>query len=56
MEFYIRLKRSVSNNLGQDFEEINTFTKELPHNLRIELSLYIHEETYKSIAFLRDKT
>jgi hypothetical protein len=29
---------------------------ELPHNLRIELSLYIHEETYKNIFFLTDKT
>ena len=29
---------------------------DLPHNLKIELSLYLHEETYKMMGFLKDKS
>jgi len=30
--------------------------EDLPNNLKIELSLYIHEQTYKHIYFMRDKS
>ena len=29
---------------------------DLPHNLKIELSLYIHEQTYKNIYFIKEKS
>jgi len=29
---------------------------DLPNNLKIELSLYIHEQTYKNIFFMQDKS
>ena len=29
---------------------------ELPHKLKIEISLYLHEDTYKKINFLHDKS
>jgi len=32
-------------------EDINTFVDELPHKLKIEVSLYIYEERYKNIIF-----
>mmetsp|Transcript_28161 Transcript_28161/g.42630 ORF Transcript_28161/g.42630 Transcript_28161/m.42630 type:complete len:121 (+) Transcript_28161:1491-1853(+) len=36
-------------------ENLNHFLEELPQNLKIETSLYIHKDTYKNIYFLRDK-
>lgn len=30
--------------------------RDLPHKLRIEISLYLHEETYRKILFLHDKS
>ena len=35
-----------------DEEDINQFVNELPHNLKNEVSLFIHEETYKTMKFL----
>ena len=29
---------------------------DLPHKLKIEISLYLHEKTYKKIFFLHDKS
>ena len=55
-DLQVRLKKAINSNLGHDFEELNDFCDELPHNLRIEVSLYIHEETYKNIFFLKGKS
>jgi hypothetical protein len=35
---------------------LNNFVDELPHNLKIETSLYLHEDTYNSILFLKDRS
>ena len=55
-DLYMRLKKTISSSASEDFEEVNGFLGELPHNLRIEVSLYIHEETYKNISFLKGKS
>lgn len=56
MELYIKLKRSITQVMKQDIEELNDFLDHLPSNLRIETSLYLHEETYKYVFFLKDKS
>jgi len=56
LDLYTRLKQSLKYNFSQDIDDLNDFLKDLPHNLKIELSLYIHEETYKHIYFMKDKT
>lgn len=56
LELYSRLKKSVTKSVNQDTEEMNQFLDALPNNLRIEVSLYLHEETYKHLNFLHDKS
>ena len=36
--------------------EINKFVDELPHKLKIEVSLYIYEERYRNIIFFQGKS
>lgn len=50
---YIRLKRSITYENNNDKNEINDFIKELPHALKIELSLHIYEDRYKQINFFK---
>jgi len=50
---YIRLKRSITYGNNNDKNEINDFLKELPHTLKIELSLHIYEDRYKQINFFK---
>jgi len=52
LELYSRLKKSMSRSMNQDSDEMNNFLEILPNNLRIEVSLYLHEETYKHLNFL----
>ena len=56
LDLYSRLKQSLRFNSSQSIDDMNRFVEELPHNLKIEVSLYVHEETYKNIYFLKDKT
>ena len=34
-------------------DDLNDFVEALPHKLKIEVSLFIHEKTYKNVAFLK---
>ena len=53
---FIRVKQSIKHNFrNQDFDEYAKFVDELPHNLKIEVSMYIHDETYKIMVFLKEK-
>ena len=54
-DLYSRLRKSVKYNSNHEIENLNSFVSELPHNLKIELSLYLHEDTYKHIHFLKDE-
>ena len=48
---YVRLIKSLQYVHQKSMEDINTFVDELPHKLKIEVSLYIYEERYKNIMF-----
>jgi hypothetical protein len=56
LELYERLKKSVKYDLMQDRNEINTFVEELPHKLKLEVSLFIHENLYKRIDILKGRS
>ena len=51
-DLYGKIKTSISIN-AHDEEDINRFVEDLPHHLKNEVSLYIHEDTYKSMNFLK---
>ena len=55
LELFVKLKQSLKYNY-QDFEDYTNFVNELPYNLKIEVSLYLHEDTYKTMQFLQDKS
>ena len=55
LELFVKLKQSLKYNY-QDFEDYSNFVDELPYNLKIEVSLYLHEDTYKTMQFLQDKS
>lgn len=38
-----------------DMDELNEFMDVLPQGLKVEVSLFIHEKTYKRIWFLKDQ-
>jgi len=43
--------KSLNYEVRQDLKDTNTFVDDLPHKLKIEVSLYIYEERYKKIKF-----
>lgn len=42
--------------IKKDIHDLNKFVDELPHKLKIEVSLYIYEQRYSRIKFFRDRT
>jgi hypothetical protein len=53
LELYARLKRSIRYNYSQDMEDVNEFVDGLPYGLKEEVSMFIHEKTYKNVYFFR---
>ena len=43
-------------NYNQDIDDLNDFVSSLPHQLKVEVSLFIHESTYEKITYLQEKT
>lgn len=56
LSLYQRLKQSLRYKYTRDFNDMNNFLSELPYNLKVETALYIHEENYNSIDFLKKRT
>ena len=43
-------------NYAQDMDDLNAFVDELPQGLKVEVSLFIHEKTYRRIKFLQNRS
>jgi len=43
-------------DFNKDQDDINQFVMELPHKLKLELSMYIHEKTYKKINSFKGRS
>lgn len=56
LDLYQRLKQSMKYNYSQDIDDLNGFVDELPEGLKVEVSLFIHEQTYKKITFLSNRS
>lgn len=52
-ELFIRVKKSLSYQFSNDNEDVTSFLECLPPGLKIEVSLFIHESTYKTVVFLK---
>lgn len=51
-ELYGKIKASIEIKARDDVDLIN-FVESLPHHLKNEVSLFIHEDTYKTMKFLK---
>ena len=40
----------------KDIDDLNNFVEDLPHQLKIDVSLFLHEQTYMKIDFLKGRT
>lgn len=56
LSLYTRLKQSLRYKYNKDIEDLNEFVDELPQNLKIEVSLFIHEQTYNRILFFKGRS
>lgn len=54
IELYTKLKQSLRYRYDMDTENLNHFLDELPTNLRVQVAMYIHEQTWVKIAFFND--
>ena len=52
LDLYVSLKKSLSYRNSREMEEMHAFVDELPHKLKIDISVYLYEKTYKNIRFL----
>lgn len=55
LDLYDRVKKSLTYMFTTDMDELNEFMDVLPQGLKIEVSLFIHEKTYKKIWFLQNQ-
>ena len=55
-ELHIRIVKSINYEKKKDLQELNKFVEDLPHALKVEVSLYIYEERYNKIKFFLGKT
>ena len=53
LDLYDRVKKSLTYMYTIDMDELTQFMDVLPQGLKIEVSLFIHEKTYKKIWFLQ---
>ena len=55
LSLFIRLKKSMGYESKKDMHDLNKFLEELPHKLKIEVSLYVYEQRYNKIKFFRNR-
>ena len=53
LDLYLRLKQSIRYNYQKNHDDENEFIADLPKNLANEVALFIHEELYTKIKFLK---
>ena len=55
LDLYERLKQALKYDYNKDKEDINQFVEELPMQLNRQLSIIIHESTYKKIDIFQGR-
>ena len=54
LKLYDSIKKSISTS-QQDNGELYSFLEDLPHDLKLEASLFIFEKTFKKIIYLKNR-
>lgn len=53
LDLYVRCKRVLEFQTQSKETDINNLLDELPHKLKVEISMYIYEKRYKKIKFFK---
>ena len=56
LKLYERVKKSLKYKQKKDIDDMAEFLEDLPQGLRLEVSLFVHESTYRKIIFLKDRS
>ena len=56
LKLYERVKKSLKYKQKKDIDDLAEFLDDLPQGLRLEVSLFVHEATYKKIKFLKERS
>ena len=52
-KLYIQLKKSLTKDNNNDLYEVNQFMELLPHKLKTETALYIYEDKFSKMKYLK---
>lgn len=55
LRLYENVKKSLKLHYKDDIDDLITFVNELPQDLRLEVSLFIYEDTFKQLEFLQNR-
>jgi hypothetical protein len=55
IELFNKLARTIKYDHTKKKKDILQFIEELPHKLKLELAMVIHQKMYSSVAFFKDK-
>ena len=56
LKLYERVKKSLKYKFNKDTDELVDFIDDLPQNLKLEVALFIHENAFRKIKFIRDQS
>lgn len=56
LSLYSSLKQSLNFQAKNDLQDVHNFTEQLPHKLKVELSVFLYKDLYKTLDFLQDKS
>lgn len=56
IDVYVECKNNLHYSANHDIDDVQQFIDDLPHLLKIQFSLVIHEQKYQIIKFLNKKS
>jgi hypothetical protein len=55
VSLFNKLAQTIKYDFRKGNRDVSNFVEELPHKLKVELSLVIHQQMYQAIHFFKDK-
>ena len=55
LSLYENIKHSIQSQCNDDIEELLKFIAKLPNDLRVEVSFFVFEKTFKKLEFFKGK-
>ena len=52
-KLYVQLKKAIKSDNQNELYEVNNFMEQLPHKLKTETALYIYEDKFSKMKYLK---